>query len=122
MTTDLVAADVTNPHGGTTTMTGRTREVWGAREVGLYRVQLTASAPAGGFSFDPQAYGFQGVVASVTIVKHLLLANVATFGPLSFTYDYVNKKIVPVDAASSYDDATGDDLHLVALDVTVTSE
>jgi hypothetical protein len=95
--------------------------VWGAREVGLWRVSLTSSAPAGGFTFDPKTYGFQGVVGTVLTFKHILVANVALMR-YGFIYDYVNKKIVPTDATDSYDDASGDDLSGIALDVLVISE
>lgn len=122
MTTDLTNSSTTNIANGSTVTTGRFRDVFGAHEVLLAKVTLTASAPAGGFSWDPKTFGFEGVPAMVYISKHILVANMATFGPLQFNYDYVNKKIVPVDAASSYDDATGDDLHLVVLDILVISE
>lgn len=119
--TDLVAADITNPHSGTTITTGRTSDVWGAHEVGLYRVALTASAPAGGFSFDPQTFGFQRIPGMVFIERVELVANVAN-ARYQFLYDYVNKKIVPLDATDSFDDASGDDLHLTWLNILVIAE
>ena len=118
--TDLAASNVTNVSGSNET-TGRNHDVWGAREVGLYRVTLTSSAPAGGFTFDPKTYGFQGVVAAVRISRHILVANAATMRYLFF-YDFVNKKIVPADITDAFDDATGDDLSTVILDVIVIGE
>lgn len=117
--TDITAASVTNVTGAAET-SGRNHEVWGSREVGLYRVALTSSAPAGGFTFDPKTYGFQGEVASVHIQRRILVANVAS-ARYGFIYDYVNKKILPLDATDSYDDASGDDLSTITLDVFVYS-
>jgi hypothetical protein len=119
--TDITAASVTNVSGSSAQTTGRNHDVWGAREVGLYRVALTSSAPAGGFTFDPKTYGFQNVVASVVVTQHILVANAAKMRYLFF-YDYVNKKIVPADITDSFDDAAGDDLSLITLDVIVLGE
>ena len=119
--TDLVASNVTPLANGATVTTGRSHDIFGSHEVGLYKVTLTSSAPAGGFSFDPKAYGFQGIVGAVFITKHILVGSSATMR-YQFFYDFVNKKIVPADATDSYDDANGDDLSLVILDVLVVSE
>jgi hypothetical protein len=118
---DITASNVTNVSGSSAQTTGRNHDVWGAREVGLYRVTLTNSAPAGGFTFDPKTYGFQGVVAAVFVTKHILVGSNATMR-YQFFYDFVNKKIVPADTTDAYDDATGDDLSLVILDVLVVGE
>lgn len=120
MTTDLTASGVKNLSGSNET-NGRNHDVWGTREVGLYRVTLTASAPVGGFTFDPKTFGFQGVVAGVRIVHHITVANAAKMRYLFF-YDYVNKKIVPADITDAFDDANGDDLSAVILDIYVLGE
>jgi hypothetical protein len=117
---DITASNVKNITGANET-TGRNHDVWGAREVGLYRVTLTNSAPAGGFTFDPKTFGFQGEVAGVWFSKKVLVANIPSMGRYSFQYDYVNKKIVPIDATDANDDATGDDLSNIILDVYVIS-
>ena len=82
---------------------------------------FSSSAPAGGFTFDPKKYGFQGIVAAVFVTPHIPVANVAN-QRYRFIYDYVNKKIVPTDATDSYDDASGDDLSSVTVDVLVIGE
>ena len=119
--TDITSANVVNLNSSANLTTGRNHDVWGAHEVGLYKISLTSSAPTGGFSFDPKAYGFQGVPGAVFITKHILVGSNATMR-YQFFYDFVNKKIVPADATDSYDDANGDDLSLVILDVLVVSE
>lgn len=111
---------VTPIYAGAVT-SGRNEDVWGARRVGLYRIVLSNSAPAGGYTFDPRTYGFDKPVAFIEIHKRLLVANVAK-QRYGFIYDYVNKKIVPTDATDSYDDASGDDLSTITLDVIVYSE
>lgn len=118
--TDLAASNVTNISGSNQT-TGRNHDIWGAREVGLYRVALTSSAPVGGFTFDPKTFGFQGVVAAVYCSPHILVANAARMRYLFF-YDFVNKKIVPADITDTFDDANGDDLSTITLDVIVVGE
>jgi hypothetical protein len=118
---DITASNVKNVSGSNET-TGRNHDIWGTREVGLYRVTLTNSAPAGGFTFDPKTFGFQGIVAAVFISSHLLVANFASLSRYSFKYDFVGKKIVPVDATDANDDATGDDLSSIILDVLVIGE
>jgi hypothetical protein len=120
--TDLVAADVTNLHSGTTVTTGRKRDVWGAHEVGLYRIALSSSAPAGGFSFDPKTYGFQGIPGAVFIERAAVVANATTLYNFQFFYDYVNKKIIPGEVDDSYNDGSGEDLSTIWLNVLVVSE
>lgn len=119
--TDITAASVTNVSSSSTKTTGRNREVWGTREIGLFQIVLTSSAPAGGFTFDPKTYGFQSVVGAVFIERKRLVANVAN-ARYAFMYDYVNKKIVPLDATDSFDDASGDDLSGITLNVMVVGE
>ena len=118
--TDLTAASVTTI-GGANPPSGRSSDRWGAREIGLYRVTLTNSAPAGGFTFDPNTYGFQGVVGAVFIQKHILVGSIAV-GRYQYVYDYVNRKILPLDSTDSFDDGSGDDMSLVILDLLVVSE
>ncbi len=113
--TDLAASDVTNPHSGSTVTTGRTHDVWSAHEVGLYRIALSSSAPAGGFTFDPKTYGFQGVPGMVFIERAFLVANVAQ-ARYSFFYDYANKY------TRGATDGSGDDLSTIWLNVLVISE
>lgn len=119
--TDLANSATTGLANGSVVATGRIRDVWGAHEVLLAKVTLTASAPAGGFSWDPKTFGFEGTVGAVFITKHILVGSNATMR-YQFFYDYVNKKIVPADSTDSFDDANGDDLSLVILDVLVVSE
>lgn len=119
--TDLSNSSTTNIANGATVTTGRFRDVWGAHEVLLAKVTLTSAAPAGGFSWDPKTFGFEGVPAIVHFTPHILVANAARMRYLFF-YDFVNKKIVPADITDSFDDANGDDLSTVILDVVVISE
>jgi hypothetical protein len=118
MTTDAVTVV---PVSSATKTSGRNEDVWGNRRIALYRVTLSSSAPAGGFTFDPKTYGFQGIPAAVFFTRHILVANVAN-ARYDFFYDFVNKKIVPLDATDSYDDAAADDLSTVILDVLVVGE
>lgn len=119
--TDLANSGTTNQANGAVIPTGRFRDVWGAHEVLLAKVTLTSSAPVGGFSWDPKTFGFEGIPAQVIITPHILVANAARMRYLFF-YDFVNKKIVPADITDSFDDANGDDLSTIILDVLVVSE
>lgn len=119
--TDITSANV-KPVGGSSAPVGRSSDIWGRRPIGLYRINLTSSAPAGGFTFDPATFGFQGPIGAVFISRHSLVANFPAMNRYSFEYDFVNKKIVPKDATDAGDDAAGDDLSTITLDVIVVGE
>ena len=123
---DLTAASTTGYANGSTVTTGRNGDRWGGHEVGLYKVTLTSSYNATGYTWDPKTFGFQGVVGAVFITPHQTVANFqsATTGfglRYSFAFDYVNKRIVAFDRTDS-DDPSGDDLSTIVLDILVISE
>ena len=124
--TDLANSGSTNLANAAVIPTGRFRDVWGAHEVLLAKVTLTSSYVAGGYSWDPKTFGFEGVPGAVFITGHQTVANFqsATTGlglRYSFSYDYVNKKIAAFDRTDS-DDPAGDDLSTIILDILVVAE
>lgn len=120
MTVSTTAPTV-GPVCASVTTSGRNEDIFGTRRVGLYRLTLQASSPDGGYAFDPRAFGFQGVVATVFIQPRMARANIAQTR-YTFFYDYTDKAIIPRDATDSFDDAQGDDLSLIVLDVLVVGE
>lgn len=114
--TDITASSVKNITGAAET-TGRNHDVWGAREVGLYRVTATNSYVTGGFSFDPKTYGFQGEVATAFIIPR----NNGTNTLWRWEYDNTNKKLYGVVTSTGAQIASGVDTSSAVLDVVVLS-
>lgn len=107
----------------TTVTPGRSDDIWGRRRVGMYRVTLDTSYETGGYTFDPKAYGFQGVVQ----VVHCNLRYGATLNGVP-VYDYANKKIVLLTTGTGAtgttmaQPASGVDASSVSIDVTVIGD
>lgn len=95
---------------------GRTNDVWGTRNVGIYRLTPDSAFAAAGESFDPKALGFQGKVQAVLIFPRYVAASAGA----NFQYDYANKLILAFCGST----VTGGsvDLSTVLLDVIVIGE
>jgi len=97
---------------------GRSNDVWGTRQIGLYRVTLDSSYADNGEDFDPGAYGFQGNVQAVFISPRWTQA--ASDAADTFHYDHTNKRIVAYNGGTEVTAAV--DLSGVVLDIIVVGE
>lgn len=110
-----MAMTVSSMSASGVTTHGRSTDVWGRRNIGLYRLTPEDTAFAsGGESFDPVAYGFKGPVAAV----FLSIRAVAASAGMKAQYDHVNKKVQIFD----YDSESTTDLSTVLIDAIVIGE
>ena len=120
MTTDTVTiSDVS----GTNQTKGRSTDAWGARRVLFLRVVPSNSAPSTGYSLDPEKNGWQkgAQAATVIIEPHHNSSHLLASSCVNWVYDWVAKKLVPIDIAGGAV-ATGTDFSCLTIDVTFISE
>jgi hypothetical protein len=115
---DITASNVSNVSGSSAQTTGRNHDVWGAREVGLYRVTGTNGYVTGGFTFDPKTYGFQGVPAAVFISAR----NDGTNFLWRWEYNPTTKKIFGIVVTTGAQIASAVDVSTAILDIIVVGE
>lgn len=112
-----MAVTVTNVSASGVATGGRNEFVLGERRSALYRVTLSNSYPAGGESFDPNAFGFAWPVATLFLDVRKVAATLGRH----FEYDFVNKKIF-VYVTSTGVEAGAVDLSTVIIDCLVVGE
>lgn len=102
---------------------GRSNDVWGTRQIGLFRVTFDSSYPTGGEAFDLKAYGFQGPAQAVFVAQRD--PNNAQY---VVQYDHDAEKLVAfwvdttVDGAALAEVANTTNLSTLVVDVLVIGE